>query len=216
MLNYQRVQRAFFQNMSLKHVVRTPQNEVDLLLAFASSTANGAFCSLRPWWLGLHQVAEGGSHGSHSDPIRMTLGKPRQCFTWVFFCSFDVFSMVKVALFDVKNMKVIFLSFFFNELRTNFDTCLGEVVLLRMVWNWIHYSTSSILVQRLKAREHFNFIFQRDCLGTDFGCLDDFGVVLDDFGIHMGASSFHWAPPFFIGLKKSPNPWIIWVWINTY
>jgi hypothetical protein len=53
-------------------------------------------------------------------------------------------------------------------------------------------------------------------LGTDFGCLDDFGVVLDDFGIHMGASSFHWAPPFFIGLKKSPNPWIIWVWINTY
>jgi hypothetical protein len=39
-------------------------------------------------------------------------------------------------------------------------------------------------------------------LGTDFGCLDDFGVVLDDFGIHMGASSFHRAPPFFHWPKK--------------
>lgn len=75
-------------------VLRTCQNEVDLLLAFASSTANGAFCSLRPWWLGLHQVAEGGPmespwHGQKWIPvgshIGMTTGKPRQCFTWVFY-----------------------------------------------------------------------------------------------------------------------------------
>ena len=215
MLNYQRVQRAFFQNMSLKHVVRTPQNEVDLLLAFASSTANGAFCSLRPWWLGLHQVAEGGSHGSHSDPIRMTLGKPRQCFTWVFFCSFDVFSMVKVALFDVKNMKVIFLSFSMSCGQT-----LTHVLVRWFCSEWygIEFtiqrpaSWSSAWRHGSTLTSSFNGIAWArisDAWMTSVWCWMTSGSI-------WGLLHFIGPPPFFIGLKKSPNPWIIWVWINTY